>query len=439
MQNTKYELLDGADLRRAVNFVWDRYFSKNSKTAHIRMAKNSYDRFDSAFTISDLAVLKFWMFAWKSHAFDEILGFSTERLQHLDQDLYREITSYTWSEMNDATRDSLESDYGFVGNQMFKADDGGRDIPVRRCDVALKLIADCIERKPLEIVSKRMFQDHFKTNTFKSKRVQWAKRVALLRNEANTPTPTPPAAAPAPAPAPPAAIVGVLQSTPAAQIDATMLAQAAVSAASSAIASGISGDVSVAVTFASASFTRTVAPVSNPPTPTPTPAPPEPTPTMTPIAPPPPTPVATPPPPPTPVATPPPPPPPTVVNTLFSMVDAVGTDTVGEIDADVLMQEFTKTGVWSKTGVNKEIPEATRITIDGFRFYAKFRNGVSAKTKGGRDSYCIIEPDSRAERIAKAAGIRLRTISDRRIRSNADMKRFWGKIADSEIDISQID
>ena len=433
MQNTKYELLDGADLRRAVNFVWDRYFSKNSKTAHIRMAKNSYDRFDSAFTISDLAVLKFWMFAWKSHAFDEILGFSTERLQHLDQDLYREITSYTWSEMNDATRDSLESDYGFVGNQMFKADDGGKDIPVRRCDAALQRIADSIERKPLEIVSKRMFQDHFKTNTFKSKRVTWAKRVALLRNEANTPTPTPTPPAPAPAPAPPAAVVGVLQSpAPAAHqtpIDATMLAQAAVSAASSAIANGISGDVSVAVTFAQASFTRTVAPVSNPPTPTPTPtpAPPDPTPTLTPIAPPPPTPVAT------------PPPPPTVVNTLFATVDDVEPEGVAEIDADVLMQEFTKTGVWSKTGVSKETPEATRITIDGFRFYAKYRNGISSKTKGGRDSYCIIEPDSRAERIAKAAGIKLKTITDRRIRSNSDMKRFWNKIADSKIHISQID
>jgi hypothetical protein len=402
-------MLYGRELEIRVNHAWKTYFEPYAKHAVVRMAKNSRSG-PVDFRLPDIAIQKFWMLAWKKNAFDSILGFNTQGLQNEDQDLYREITSYTWSEMNDGTRDSLETTHGFIGKEHVPAEDGGKPVPVTRADLALRNLAASIERKPLELVSKAQFKSYFQSNRFRSKRSEWSKRVEDLRKV-------------------PEVVVGVPQPPAQSVVDTAHLARVAASAATSAVAQQSSSNVSVAVAVASST------PVPAPP-PSPVPQPPV---------------AESPPPPPAPPVAPPPPPTPMDITedqarivaerqtyTNPSAAEGSDTDDFTPLDVSVLEREFTATREWAFWHVGPNALEATRTTIAGFRFYAKFRATANAKTAGQRDLYCAVQKDSRAERLCLKAGLSIKKTSDRLLRSKKDIQRFCQKIVDSGIDLGSV-
>ena len=104
----------------------------------------------------------------------------------------------------------------------------------------------------------------------------------------------------------------------------------------------------------------------------------------------------------------------------------------------MLAREFGETAKWSHANVGPDVVTATRKNISGFRFYSKYRATQSAKTRGQRDSYCSIELNSRAERIAKSAGLSLKKSSDRVLRSRKDIERFWARIISSGLQVHLI-
>jgi hypothetical protein len=475
----------GRELEMRVNHVWLQHFEKFAKHATIKMAKNSMS-IPVDFRLADIVTQKFWMLAFKKCAFDDILGFQTEGLQNADQDLYREITSYTWSEMNDATRDALEGIHGFVGREHVQSEEDGRAVPVTRADLALRKLANNIDRKPLEIVSKLQFKRYLQSDRFLKKRMEWSKRVEALRSK-------------------PKVVVGVPQTLTAharaCDFDAAHLARVAASAASSAAAK-TSTSVSVAVAVAS-SAQAPVPPQSSPPhevapltevekkllleagrfgsndmekwnavcdsakaarngkypsdwselvyagklfadaRKTLVPPPPL---TIFPLN-------------KESLAPPPPPPPPSVdvpTNTAAEQAEieaersvynnpsaGVGseTDDVIEqaIDEEMLEREFAATREWANHNVSPTRTPATRTIISGFKFYAKCRVTANAKTNGQRDLYCSIERGSKAERLCALAGIPIKKSTDRLLRSKKDIERFWKKVIDSGIDVSSVE
>jgi len=444
--------MTGSTLRANVNYVWDIYFKNHAQTATIRMAKNRFDSPNSTFTITNLSVLKVWMLAWKKHAFDTIIGFDTHGIQNLNQDLYREITSYTWSEMNDATLHSLENEFAFVGNEYEAADDGsGIKVARPRKTVALEKIATAIERKSLDIVSKECFKAFFISTKFAKKRAEWAARVSALRRaneeaEAEVVVPI---------------VEGTAVETSQCQwstADTAQLAAAAAAAAAVAAAVAAASASAAAASASAASAAAAAASATPPPLPPPVVEPPpvvvvDPPPVVVvappvvvvapPVVasvftvddlnmavppPPPPTPIVLEPPvvePPVvepPVVEPPPPPPTPVVTSAERSFD---------VDCEMLELEFDKTHVWAASNVNQDKLMAERVEIDGFLFYCKYRATVSAKTNGKRDSYCSIAKGSRAERMARKAGIDTSKASGRTLRSKKDMQRFWAKILNS--------
>ena len=104
----------------------------------------------------------------------------------------------------------------------------------------------------------------------------------------------------------------------------------------------------------------------------------------------------------------------------------------------MLKDHFAKTSEWSHCGVGPEKLQATRVVIEGFEYYAKYRATASAKTKGQRDSYCSIVKGSRAERWCNAAGISLKKKSNGLLRSKKDIERFWAKLAGAGISFHSI-
>jgi hypothetical protein len=418
----------GSVLRQNVNYVWQQHFSSHCKTASIKMPKNSYQG-DVKFVMPNLVSQKFWMLAWKKRAFDAILGVDTDGLQNLDQDLYRQITSYAWSEMNEQLCQSLEDDFNFVGNEVTEADDGS-GVPVKtpRKKVALEKLGNSIEKKGSEIVSEAQFKAYFLSGDFLKKRAEWAARVAKLRAAKEAPV----------------VVQGVaVEHAQPSRVDtlAHAASSAATSAATSAVASATAHDqrVDVSVTVSVASMPRFTAP---PPPPSPAPVS-ESAPESAPEPAPPPAP---------PPALPPPPAPPasphlvargsrmavrsapilvtSAAPPVAPPVQAVPEQANDEdIDCEMLEREFSETAIWSRSNVDEDTLEATRIVVSGFRFYSKYRCTPSAKTKGQRDSYCSISKGSRAERLAFAAGLPLKKTSDRTLRSKKDIQRFWDKIA----------
>ena len=386
------------------------------------MAKNSYER-PTTFVMANLLSQKFWMLAWKKRAFDAILGFDTDGIQNLDQDLYRQITSYAWSEMNEQLCNSLEDDFHFVGNHVTKADDGsGVDVKRPRKTLALEKIGDSIEKKASEIVSEKEFKAYFLSNSFLKKREEWAARVADLRAAKEVPVVV-------------VQGVAVEDTQPSSRVDA--IAKVAASAASSAVASASARDHQVDVSV-------TVSVASTPIFPVP-PPPPSPAPVLAPA-----------PPPPAPPAPPAPPPSPALVPRGSRMakrsfpfpaaapaappVAPPATAPAGDevLDCEMLQKQFGETAIWSRSGVSEDMLEATRIVVSGFRFYSKYRSTPSARTKGQRDSYCFISKGSRAERLACAAGLPLKKASDRTLRSKKDIQRFWEKIVAAGVQISLV-
>jgi hypothetical protein len=413
-----------SEQRRLVNHAWTTSFATYAQTPQIIMAKNS-TCMSTPFALSGVVSQKPWMIAWKRNVFDELLQFDTSNLANEDQDIYREITSYTWSELNDATRDLMETKYGFVGNEKVQGDNG-TIVPTSRANLAMQRLADNIKKKTLEIVSKEAFTSFFMSDTFTSRRKQWKDRVEKARRAKSV------EAVEAVAP-PPAVAIGV--PTNISQSVHANLANAVASAASAAASSVASSSANVSVTVAVAS----VSSVSPSYTESPEAA--------------------------APVAAPPPPPrPQPVVHELDDdemqeeapavegMYSTPSTQTSAEgvqqedvsisdaplISEDMLKDHFSKTSEWSHRGVSPEKLEATRVVIEGFQFYSKYRATASAKTKGQRDSYCGIVKGSRAERLCNAAGISLKKKSDSTLRSKKDIERFWAKLAGAGIDLRSI-
>ena len=80
----------------------------------------------------------------------------------------------------------------------------------------------------------------------------------------------------------------------------------------------------------------------------------------------------------------------------------------------------------------------TRVEKFGFRFFAKERGTVSAKSRGCRDAYCEIRKDSRAERLCRRAGLTLKKQNSLLLRSKNDVKKFWQKIVDAAVDLGSV-
>ena len=401
-----------SEQRRLVNHTWTTSFAKYAQAPQITMAKNSTSM-RIPFTLPGVVSQKPWMIAWKRNAFDELLQFDTPNLANEDQDLYREITSYTWSELNDATRDLIEMKYGFIGNEKVQGD-SGTIVPTSRANLAMQRLADNIKKKTLEIVCKEAFTSFFMSDKFTSRRRQWKERVEKARRAKNVE-----AAAP-----PPAVVIGVptdiSQSVHVNLAAVASAASAAVSSVASAAAPS-SANVSVTVAVASVSSVSPVAALAAPPV-----APPRPQ---------------------------------TTVHELDddemqpeepaeeSMHNTPSTQATAEdvcisdtdpISEEMLKDHFSKTSEWSHRGVGPENLEATRVVIQGFEYYAKYRATASAKTKGQRDSYCGIVKGSRAERWCNAAGITLKKKSDSTLRSKNDIERFWAKLVSAGIDLRSI-
>jgi hypothetical protein len=425
-------MMSTSEQRRLVNHAWTTSFAKYAQAPQITMAKNSTSM-RMPFTLPGVVSQKPWMIAWKRNVFDELLQFDTSNLANDDQDLYREITSYTWSELNDATRDLMETKYGFLGNEKVQGDNG-TIVPTSRANLAMQRLADDIKKKTLEIVSKEAFTSFFMSNRFTSRRKQWNERVEKARRAKNVKAVEAVAQ-------PPSVVIGVptnISQSVHANL-ANVVASAASAAVSSAASAATSSSANVSVTVAVASVSS-VSPsyTDSPKAATPVPAP---------------------------VAAPPPSPrPQPVVHELDddemqqeapaaeSMYSTPSTQTTAEgvqqedvsisdatpISEDMLKDHFSKTSEWSHRGVGPEKLEATRVVIEGFQFYSKYRATASAKTKGQRDSYCGIVKGSRAERWCNAAGISLKKKSDSTLRSKKDIERFWAKLAGAGIDLRSI-
>lgn len=104
----------------------------------------------------------------------------------------------------------------------------------------------------------------------------------------------------------------------------------------------------------------------------------------------------------------------------------------------MLEEWFSELRTWSKDADFVE-NEAERKTVHGFRFSAKIRATLNAKTNGQRDSYCTIQPGSRAERLGKRAGLSLSKNTERTLRSKKDIQRFWSRVVASGIDIASVE
>ena len=408
--------LSKPEQRVVVKHIWNTSFANYAQAPTIMMKKNSQS-VPLPFTLQDVVSLKPWMKAWKVQSFDELLQFNTKTLARDNQDLYREMTSYTWAELNDATRDLIEHRYGFIGNEQVSGD-GGQQVPTRRSDLARQRLADNIQKKALEIVCKQAFVDFFLSEAFAIKCVDWKKRVDDINKAKNVP---------------PAVVVGIPAVTP---THAATVAMAAATAASS-LASNAGYAASVTVAVASVSTT-----------PVPPPPPfvheltddePEPEPVVVPVA----EPVVEPEPVVVPVAAEPvvetEPEPVVVPVAAEPVVDAPIEPIDAVMSEDTLKRHFKTTTVWSAEHVGPQKLQATRITIHGFEFYSKFRATALAKTNGKRDVYCTIVKDSRAHRWCRLAGLPHQKKSDLTLRSYKDIARFWAKIVASGIDTSKIE
>jgi hypothetical protein len=475
--------------RRVLNHVWVTSFSVSSQSPMITMSRCTGGPV-LAFTLHGVVGLKTWMKAWRVKAFDDFLGFKTGSLANDDQDLYREITSYTWSRMNDKTRDILgrqpdatPSGPGFIGNEKVPGDSGIM-VPVSRTDLAMRRISDAISKKALEIVSKEAFFEYFESMEFKQACEDWKTRIARIETykqqqqqekAAAVPSHPPPPvvigvpSTPAPAPALAPAMFNPADLAQAVASAASSVASSAASAASAAAKPGSPPSSNVSVTVAVASV------VSAAPAPAPAsgPAVPAPLPYVNPVfeiddddddvdstmreieheratyvAPPvsgpstdsfasndgdeadmeaePVEPLSAAPP----AAAPEP-----------SDADAVAPDVNddGALSLKMLDDEFAKTSAWSRTSVTADAVEVTRLTLpSGFRFFSKYRGTVGAKTKGQRDSYCeiLLETnggESRAARLCRDARVPLIKKTDRVLRSKKDLERFWAKLVQAGV------
>lgn len=389
-----------------VNHAWLTNFARFAQSPQVVMAKNNTSM-RVPFILHSVVSQKEWMRAWRRSAFDELVEFDTSNLANKDQDLYREITSYTWSELNDKTRDLLQTKYGFVGREQVPGDNG-TIVPTARANLAMQRLADDIKKKTLEIVSKEAFTAFFMSDEFISRRKQWKGRVEKSRSSKHVE---------AVAPSPPV-VIGVPTGI---SVHANFAnAVAAASAASAAVSSVASSTANVSIMVAVSAAEPVTAPPPAPPAPSPLPSQP-------------------------------PPPPPSIIAELDDdemQQDAPVAEGVKEKDAlvtdtdllseDVLKDNFAKTSEWAHVGVGPDKLEATRFVIEGFQFYSKYRATASAKTKGQRDSYCGILKGSRAERWCNAAGISLKKKSDSTLRSKKDIERFWAKLVDAGVDLRSI-
>ena len=362
------------------------------------------------------------MVAWKKNAFDELLEFEVDNLQNEDQDLYRDITSYTFAELNTLTRDMLQHKHKFVGNDFVH--DDGVDVPKTRSTLAMQKLANGMCRKESEIFSREAFLAFFapreddkkrpwyKGDLFQKLRRDWGERVAALR---------------APSPKPQSSIepaVGVAVSAPPRvsvsppMPSAAELVHVATSAATAAADAQPLHTVRVTVEMTPApAAAEAVVVVPPPPVEVPDVD-------MAGVEV-----VAAEPPPPSPVSA-------ADVATTPSDDDATWWS---RLNADLLLDEFETTAKWMRRAETKvEKLGTTRIERLGFRFFAKERGTASAKTRGARDAYAEIKRDSRAERLCRRAGLTLKKQNSLLFRSKNDVRKFWQKIAAAGIDFGSV-
>ena len=411
-------------VRQRADHVWAVHFATYSKSPSIRQRRNLHESIASppAFVLQNLVSFKHWMLAWKKNAFDELLEFNVDNLQNEDQDLYRDITSYTFAELNTLTRDMLQLKHQFVGNDFVHED--GVDVPKTRSTLAMQKLANGMCRKESEIFSREAFiaffapreedkkRPWYKGGLFQKLRRNWGERVAALR---------------APSPKPPSSIepaVGVAVSAPPRagvsppMPSAAELAHVATSAATAAADAQPLHTVRVTVEMTPASATEAVVVVPPPPVEVPDvqmaeaeviaaePAPPSP-----------------------------------VSAAVAAVVTPSDDDATwwSRLNSDLLLDEFETTAKWMRRAeTDVERLGTTRVEKSGFRMFAKERGTASAKTRGARDAYCQIKKDSRAERLCIRAGVSLKKQNSLLLRSKNDVRKFWQKIVDAGIDVGSV-